>query len=125
GGAARKVFPLFPGVERLDPAPTRGLGGWTSREAVAVFAGDEAPVLAVTKKGKGDIVTCAVPEIFQNGRRGLVDQLGLLDPGAGPGAESSRVSPGAPRAAREGEGPGRGRLSTGSRIDQRSLSETE
>src|SRR5258708_37747491 len=83
GGAARKVFPLSPGVERLDPAPTRGRGGWTSREAIAVFAGDEAPVLAVTKKGKGDIVTCAVPEIFQNGRLGLADHLGLLDQLAG------------------------------------------
>jgi len=85
GGAARKVFPIFPGVDRLDPAPTRGLGGWTSREAIAVFAGDESPVLTVTKKGKGDIITCAVPEIFQNGRLGLADHLGLLDQLAGKG----------------------------------------
>jgi len=83
GSFARKVFPLFPGVDRIDPAPTRGLGGWASREAVAVFAGDSAPVVAVTKKGKGEIVTLAVPEIFQNGRVGLADHLGLLDQLAG------------------------------------------
>lgn len=85
GGAARKVFPLFPGVNRLEPSPTRGLKGWALREGVAVFAGDEAPVLAVTKKGKGDIVVCAIPEIFQNGRLGSADHLGLLDQLAGAG----------------------------------------
>ncbi|HVR87218.1 MAG TPA: hypothetical protein VMU54_23030 [Planctomycetota bacterium] len=84
-GTVRKVFPLFPGVDRLDPFPTRGLGGWTSREGISVFAGDEAPVLAVARKGKGEIFVCAVPEIFQNGRLGRADHLGLLGQLAGAG----------------------------------------
>lgn len=84
-GTTRKVFPRFPGVDRLDPSPSRGLAGWASRECVAVFSGDEAPVLAVARKGKGEIVVCAVPEIFQNGRLGMADHLGLLDQLAGPG----------------------------------------
>jgi hypothetical protein len=85
GQSVRKVFPLFPGVDRLDPSPTRGLAGWTSRECIAVFAGDEAPVLAVARRGKGEIVVCAVPEIFQNGRLGRADHLGLLGQLAGTG----------------------------------------
>jgi hypothetical protein len=84
-GTTRKVFPLFPGVDRLDPSPTRGLEGWTARDGVAVFSGDEAPLLAVARKGLGDIFVCAVPEIFQNGRLGLADHLGLLDQLAGAG----------------------------------------
>jgi hypothetical protein len=78
GGSPRKVFPAFPGVEKLEPAPSRGLGGWSLREAIAIVAGDEAPVLSLARRGKGDIVLCSIPEIFQNGKLAQADHLGLL-----------------------------------------------
>ncbi len=85
GGSPRKVFPAFPGVEELEPAPSRGLGGWALREALAIVAGDEAPVLSLARRGKGDIVLCSIPEIFQNGKLGQGDHLSLLLQLAGPG----------------------------------------
>ena len=85
GGALRKVFPRFDGVERLDPSPARGLGGWAARESIAVFAGDDAPMLTVAPRGKGEILVCAVPEIFQNARIANADHLGLLEQLAGSG----------------------------------------
>jgi hypothetical protein len=64
---------------------SRGLGGWAAREALAIIAGDEAPVLSLAPRGKGDIVLCSTPEIFQNGKLGQADHLGLLLQLAGPG----------------------------------------
>jgi hypothetical protein len=84
-GPPHRVFPLLPGVEKLDPAPLRGLDGWVSREGIAIFAGDEAPVLSLVKKGKGEIYVCSAPELFQNGRLSLADHLGLLEQLAGRG----------------------------------------
>jgi len=85
GAAPHKVFPLLPGVEKLDPSPLRGLRGWPSREGLAIFAGDEAPLLSVVKKGKGEIYVCSTPELFQNGRLSLGDHLALLEHLAGRG----------------------------------------
>lgn len=84
-GTLRKVFPRFRGVDHLDPSPARGLGGWATRESLAVFSADEAPVVTVARRGKGEIVLCSIPEIFQNGRLGTADHLGLLDQLAGAG----------------------------------------
>jgi hypothetical protein len=84
-GSLRKVFPRFGGVERLDPSPARSLGGWAPRESLAVFSGDESPVVTVARRGKGEIVLCSTPEIFQNGRIGAADHLALLEQLAGTG----------------------------------------
>ncbi len=83
--ASQKVFPLLPGVEKLDPAPLRGLTGWTLREGLTVFAGGEVPVLALLRKGRGEVWLCSLPELFQNGRIALGDHLALLEQLAGRG----------------------------------------
>jgi hypothetical protein len=85
GGTLRKVFPRFAGVERLEPSPSRGLGGWASRESLAVFAGDEAAAVTVAPMGRGEIFVCSIPEIFQNGRLGTADHLAFLVQLAGSG----------------------------------------
>jgi len=83
--APQKVFPLLPGVEKLDPAPLRGLGGWSTREGLTIFTGGEHPVLSLVKKGKGEIYICSLPELFQNARLALGDHLSLLEQLAGRG----------------------------------------
>jgi hypothetical protein len=84
-GAARKVFPLWPGVARLDPPSLRPLRGPTMREAVSVFAAPDGPVLSRIRRGKGEIVLCSLPELFQNGLLGKADHLALLEQLAGTG----------------------------------------
>jgi hypothetical protein len=84
-GPARKVFPLWPGVARLDPPSLRPLRGPTAREGVSVFASPDGPVLSRLRRGKGEIVLCSLPELFQNGLLGKADHLALLEQLAGSG----------------------------------------
>lgn len=81
----RKVFPLWPGVARLDPPSARALRGGTAREGVAVFASEDGAVVARLRRGAGEIILCAAPELFQNGHLGRADHLALLDRLAGTG----------------------------------------
>jgi hypothetical protein len=76
--AAVKVFPAWPGVERLQPAALRGLGGPALAEAHAVFVAGEAPVVARLPQGKGEVVLIAGPDMLENGRLGQADHLALL-----------------------------------------------
>jgi hypothetical protein len=84
-GDTRKVFPIWPGVVRLDPPSLRPLKGATAREAVSVFASADGPILSRLRRGKGEIVLCSLPELFQNGRLGKADHLALLEQLAGTG----------------------------------------
>ena len=84
-GGARKVFPLWPGVARLDPPILRPLTGTTAREGLSLFALPEGSVLSRLRRGKGEIVLCSAPELFQNGLLGKADHLALLEQLAGTG----------------------------------------
>lgn len=86
-GNPRKVFPLWPGVATLDPPTLRALRGSTAREGVSVFATDDGPLVTRHRRGKGELILCSAPEIFQNGALGKADHLALLDRLAGTGRE--------------------------------------
>jgi hypothetical protein len=73
-----KVYPLWPDVERLAPPSPRILTGPTARECVTLFASGEGAVLGRQSRGKGDVLLCSVPEIFQNRSLGSADHLALL-----------------------------------------------
>jgi hypothetical protein len=74
---AVKVFPVWPGVERLDPPTVRGLR--RVPDGVSVFAAGAEAVIVRSRRGAGEIVLCSVPELFQNGHLPRVDHLALLD----------------------------------------------
>jgi hypothetical protein len=82
-GRTRKVFPVWPGVATLDPPTPRALRGTTAREGVSLFATDDGPVVTRHRRGKGEIILCAAPEMFQNGALGRADHLALLERLAG------------------------------------------
>lgn len=84
-GAARKLFPLWPGVERLEPPTLRGLRGSTALEGLSLFAAGKDPVLLRIRRGAGEIFLCSAPELFQNGLLPRADHLALLDRLAGTG----------------------------------------
>jgi len=73
----RKVFPVWPGVERLDPPAARTLR--RVPEGVSLFAAASEPAIVRSRRGAGEIVLCALPEIFQNGTLPKADHLALLD----------------------------------------------
>ncbi|HEV8254660.1 MAG TPA: DUF4350 domain-containing protein [Vicinamibacteria bacterium] len=75
---AVKVYPAWPGVERLEPATPRGLAGSGLADAHTVFAAGEAPLVARVPRGKGEIVLLAAPEMLENERLGRADHLALL-----------------------------------------------
>ena len=74
----RKVFPLWPGVEHLQPPERRSLAGGALDGAHAVFAGDRGASVAFRREGKGEVVLLSCPEVFQNGFLGKADHLALL-----------------------------------------------
>jgi hypothetical protein len=74
---ARKVFPVWPGVERIDPPSVRGLR--QVPDGVCLFSAGKAPVIVRSGRGAGEIVLCSVPELFQNGHLPRADHLTLLD----------------------------------------------
>jgi hypothetical protein len=73
----RKVFPVWPGVERLDPPTARTLRNVP--DGVSLFAAASEPAIVRSRRGAGEIVLCAMPEIFQNGALPKADHLALLD----------------------------------------------
>jgi hypothetical protein len=85
GALPGKVFPAWPGVERLEPPKGRVLGPTPSGSGYAVFAAAGQPVLVRHPQGKGEILLCSVPELFQNGTIGRGDHLALLERLAGDG----------------------------------------
>jgi hypothetical protein len=84
--APQKVFPLWPGVERLAPAGTvPALGGPPAEDAHAVFVSGETPVVSRLGLGRGEVILLAAPEVLENGRLGQADHLLLLEALAGTG----------------------------------------
>ncbi len=77
--APRKVFPLWPGVSRLDPPAARSIEGAAALEGVTVFEAGGKAALVRQRRNRGDIVVCSLPELFQNAHLGRADHLALLD----------------------------------------------
>lgn len=75
--APRKVFPVWPGVERIDPPTVRGLR--RVPDGVSLFAVGADPVIVRSRRGAGEIVLCSAPEVFQNGHLPRADHLALLE----------------------------------------------
>lgn len=84
-GPAAKVFPAWPGVEKVEPPLARALGGKPLEEAHAVFASGGDASAARVPMGKGEAVLLAWPELFQNRHVARADHLALLGALAGTG----------------------------------------
>ena len=80
---ARKVFPAWAGVEKLDPPQKRVLAGAPLDDVHAVLATEKGPVAARGRMGKGEVVLLSVPEVFQNAHLAKADHLALLSTLAG------------------------------------------
>lgn len=85
GAPPRKVFPLWPGVARLEPPAGRVFRDPPAGGGVSVFAAGDRPVIVRDRRGRGEIILCSTPELFQNGHLGGADHLALLDRLAEPG----------------------------------------
>ncbi|MEP7010666.1 MAG: hypothetical protein ABJC13_10115 [Acidobacteriota bacterium] len=79
-----KVFPLWPGVRRIEPNPPRALSGDPLALASTVFLAGEKPLVARLRLGRGEVILLACPEIFANDRLAKGDHLALLEALAGP-----------------------------------------
>jgi hypothetical protein len=84
-GAARKAFPIWPGVRRLLPDPPRTLGGPALTGMHALWLEGDAPIVARLALGAGDLVLLACPEVLHNRLLGRGDHLALLEALAGAG----------------------------------------
>jgi len=84
--AARKSFPIWPGVRRLLPDPPRTLAGPALAGMHALWLEGDAPIVARLALGAGDLVLLACPEVLHNRLLGRGDHLALLEALAGAGA---------------------------------------
>ena len=84
-GAIRRVHPSLAGVERLLPPVPRVLDGPGLRQAHALFAQGNRPVVAQLPLGRGEIVVLACPEALENASIAHGDHLALLETLAGDG----------------------------------------
>jgi hypothetical protein len=73
---AKKVFPLWPGLDTLDLPESRAVGGEALRNAHAVYVAEEKSVVARIADGAGDVIVFAVPEALDN--ENIARQLPLL-----------------------------------------------
>jgi hypothetical protein len=78
GGEVRKVYPRWPGVDRLQPSVWRALAGPALVESHALFVAGPAPLVARLARGRGELILLAVPEILENDQLGQADHLALL-----------------------------------------------
>ncbi len=78
-----KVFPLWPGADRLKWSSPRGLKGWPVSGMHAVMTASAYPVIGRMVEGKGEVIVLACPEILQNENLGHADHLRILDALAG------------------------------------------
>jgi hypothetical protein len=81
--AVRKVFPLWPGLVRFQPAGHTVLTGPALAAAHAVVLAGEAPIVARIPLGTGEVFLLSCPEILQNKLLGKGDHLALLEALAG------------------------------------------
>lgn len=84
-GAARKSFPIWPGVRRLLPDPPRTLGGPALTGMHALWLEGDAPIVARLVLGAGDLIVLACPEVLHNRLLSRGDHLALLEAIAGAG----------------------------------------
>lgn len=96
-GAARKAFPIWPGVRRLLPDPPRTLGGPALAGMHALWLEGDAPIVARLALGAGDLVLLACPEVLHNRLLGRGDHLALLEAIAGAGGTSGEGGEGGDR----------------------------
>lgn len=76
--SAEKVFPIWPGIEKLTaPAATSAFTELRPRMH-AVFAAGDRVVLARERVGDGDVFVLSWPEVFQNANLAKGDHLALL-----------------------------------------------
>jgi hypothetical protein len=83
--AARKAFPIWPGVRRLLPDPPRTLAGPALAGMQALWLEGDAPIAARLALGAGDVVLLACPEVLHNRLLARGDHLALLEALAGSG----------------------------------------
>jgi len=63
---AKKVFPLWPGIDQLDLPESRAVGGDALRKGHAVYATDDKTIVARVVDGAGDVLVFGVPEALDN-----------------------------------------------------------
>lgn len=78
-GPCLKTFPVWPGVERLEPQPLRALEGPGLDGMETLWARGDAPVVARLRIGNGELIALACPNVFQNGGLARADHLRLLE----------------------------------------------
>jgi hypothetical protein len=86
GGAARKVFPEWPGVRELALADAAAaLSGPPVADAVTLTVLDEAVLASRLSLGEGEVFLLGFPELLENARLAHGDHLRLLEQLAGSG----------------------------------------
>lgn len=83
GLRVRKVFPLWPGVSRLEPKPARALDLPSLPGAHAVVLAGERVLAVRVPIGQGEVFLFATPEILENRGLGRAQHLALLEALAG------------------------------------------
>lgn len=79
----RKVFPIWPGADKIVPPNVRGLDAPALPAAHAVFLAGESTLMLRQPIGKGDLILLACPEILSNEHLGQAGHLALLESLAG------------------------------------------
>ncbi|HKS22538.1 MAG TPA: hypothetical protein VJZ76_07060 [Thermoanaerobaculia bacterium] len=64
--AAKKVFPLWAGIDTLDLPESRVVGGDALRNGHTVYTADDKSVVARIADGAGDVIVFGVPEALDN-----------------------------------------------------------
>jgi hypothetical protein len=77
-GSVAKSYAVWPGVTRIEPEPLRGLTGPALFEAVSLFVAGERPFASRIRRGAGDVILLAAPEVLENARLARADHLALL-----------------------------------------------
>jgi hypothetical protein len=63
---ATKVFPLWPGIDKLDLPESRTVGGEALRDGHSVYTADDKSIVARVIVGAGDVIVFGVPEALDN-----------------------------------------------------------
>jgi len=63
---ARKVFPLWPGLDTLDLPESRAVGGDALRNGHAVYVAEDKAIVARIADGAGDVIVFGAPEVLDN-----------------------------------------------------------